>query len=410
MASNTVHRAPMGYHLGMPALRFGILAIGLLTAALFAPLRAMAAPITDAASAPLSFTQAVIPTATPVTTESQSTVTQEPPGYGLLPAAAAVFPGILVHGTGHLVAGDSEGGLALLRWEGLGAALFFGGVIPLGLSGASRQVVRPLYYLSIAGATLFAVTWFADVYGAATGGRPQAAPLGMRPIWGSEAGYVWIDDPQFEYDSFFRVAAPLHIGRLGLAPEAWISLATPHDMIRVEATWRISGPLSSTLLRDETSLDAVLAVSRWNFSPEGFRVWTTDLALRGRYDMFRLNRSLAGSFAEGELGWGLESFTYDVPHRSLEGDTAALLLARIGYGVRFGTPPVGHGEAVLYYDHRHDDWLGGSGFGGLGDGVLGHWGIEGRWFFTEHWGIAAEVGQGAAWMTRADLVYRGGMP
>ncbi len=328
---------------------------------------------------------------------------------GLLPAAAAVFPGILVHGAGHWVGGDGEGARKLLRWEGLGAAMFFGGVIPIGLSGASRQIIRPAYYLAATGFGIMALTWFADIYGASTGGRDEARGLTVRPQWGSEAGFVWIYDPQFDYRGFFHAAAPFSIGRFGIQPEAWVSMQTPHNMLRGEATWRFLGPLADYRSVDDSSLDLVLALSRWDYTPDGFNVLTGDIAMRGRYDMARFHETLAGSFVEAELGWGLEFFDFHAPGYHAGDEAAALLLARFGYGVRFGTPPVGHGEVVAFYDHRHDDFLAGSGFGGLGDGVLGHWGLEGRWFFHEEWGLSAEVAQGSAWMGRLALVYRGGI-
>ena len=69
----------------------------------------------------------------------------EDPGPPVLkrgPAAtgAAIFPGVVVHGAGHFVAGNRRTGYRLLAMEGLGAGLTLGGFATLALTGASRHL------------------------------------------------------------------------------------------------------------------------------------------------------------------------------------------------------------------------------------------------------------------------------
>jgi hypothetical protein len=331
-----------------------------------------------------------------------------PLNAGLLPAAAAILPGVLIHGTGHLAGGDREGGVTLLRWQGIGTAIFLSGVLPLGFSGASRHLVTPAAYLTAIGAGIFALSWFADVYGASTGGRAHAAAYRTQPRWTTKAGLAWVYDPQFDYHAFSHIGASYHVGRLILAPEAWFSVDTPHSRFSVEAGWRLRGSRPEKLAADDTRLDAILNWRRRAYEPQGFVAHTGTISLRGRYDMARMLPSLAGSFAEGEFGWGLDTYDYDLPVAWIERDFSALLLARFGYGIRFGRPTIRHGELVAFYSHRQDELTGGSGTGSVGDGVTGYWGTEGRWFFFPQWGLEAGVAQGAAWVSRVSLLYRGG--
>src|SRR5204863_8650382 len=71
--------------------------------------------------------------------------------------AAALFPGVLVHGTGHFVAGDRRTGYRLLAMEGLGLGLTLTGGATLAFTGASRHLSPPIFALPVAGLGLFLV-------------------------------------------------------------------------------------------------------------------------------------------------------------------------------------------------------------------------------------------------------------
>ena len=67
-------------------------------------------------------------------------------------------------------------------------------------------------------------------------------------------------------------------------------------------------------------------------------------------------------------------------------------------------------EALLYYDHRHDDYVAGLKVRGLGSGVIGHFGASARWFFNERFGIAADAQVGAAVMAGASFIFKPAAP
>jgi hypothetical protein len=89
-----------------------------------------------------------------------------------------------------------------------------------------------------------------------------------------------------------------------------------------------------------------------------------------------------------------------------ETDAAGLLLARFGYGLLFGQPGGRHGEMLLFYDHRHDDYAGGLKVTGLGSGAAGHFGLEGAFFFLPRWGVHAEVQAGSAYLAGLSIIHR----
>lgn len=322
------------------------------------------------------------------------------PGWG--PALLAVLPGLLVHGTGHWVAGDSETAGELLAIEGVGVgALLLSGTV-LYLTGASRRVVGPAASTAIAGMGLFVNSAASDIYGAATGGR-AAGPRPYEPVVEARFGYRYVYDPQFEYGSFLVPGVQARWWRLFGDTEAWAAVDDETWRIRQRVWWRALGAVGR---RDDASaLDLEVAVTWADYESSGFQVLTTDLFIGGRYDLKRLSPTLRGSFAHGGLGWGVEVYGYDVPGLHFGEDVAELLLGRFGWGMYFGD---GDGELLLYYDHRHDDFAAGLGVEGISGGVLGHFGLQLVYDVVAPWSVQVDFEVGSAWIAGLSARYRYG--
>jgi hypothetical protein len=178
--------------------------------------------------------------------------------------------------------------------------------------------------------------------------------------------------------------------------------------LALEAAYRPSGPRPEALAVDGSYVDLVLGATNHRFSREAFDLTVLEAQARGRVELRRLASSLAGSFAEWGLGLGWVLTHYHVGAHETDAD--GLLLARFGYGVHLGHAA----EAMVFYDHRHDDYAGGLKLTGLGSGVPGHIGLQGAWFFLESWGVRAEAQAGSAYLAGLSLVYRskiaGGTP
>lgn len=101
---------------------------------------------------------------------------------GWLPATAALVPGLLVHGSGHMIGGDVDGGLRLLALQGVGLGLMGAGLAPIFALGASRKVIGPAYAITLTGLGLYAISGAADLYGSlfpdVPSARPSASTLG----------------------------------------------------------------------------------------------------------------------------------------------------------------------------------------------------------------------------------------
>ena len=323
-----------------------------------------------------------------------------------LPFAAAVVPGVLVHGSGHFAAGDRSVARRLLVMEGIGLGMVAAGGVPLYLTGASRHYAGPQVALIVSGIGVFGMSWLADLYGAASGGLDAARPDPGAPME-AEAGYGYVYDPRFDYRQFAVVSGALRLGAYRFAPSAWVALDDDNQRLRLEAARRLMGTRSGHATGDASTLEVTAALTHHRYPGDEFAVSTGEAALAGRLDMARLGSSLAGSFAEMSLGLGAELTSYYAPGAGA--DLGELLLVRFGYGVIVGRPGELHGEATLYYDHRRDTFTGGISPGtGPGSGFAGFFGADLLLYIGARWGVHAGFEQGAARVAHLGLVMRMG--
>lgn len=321
-----------------------------------------------------------------------------------LAVGASLVPGLLVHGAGSFIEGDATTGYRLLAMEGAGLVGTVGGLFLVRQTGASRKWVGPLSLLTIAGAALFTTSAVADIYNAATDARYAASPPAKLPWIEAQAGLRYVYDPTFPYRSFAAQGIDLRYRRFRLFPSAWIALNDENTRVRVVGAYRLHGAeaLSDHEARDGTAVDLDVAITNHEFGSQGFATTTAEAVIRLRLDMRRVSRSLRGSFAEIEGGFGIVSHRYD-DHGS-EGQD--LLLARFGYGVWIGRGRAPWGEVLAYYDHRRDDFAAGLKVAGIGTGYLGHVGIEAKAYFVENWGVLLDAQLGSAAIAGLSLLYR----
>jgi hypothetical protein len=338
----------------------------------------------------------------------------EKPPRGLPLSAAgtalAVVPGALVHGTGHLVVGDTKTGLRLLALEGVGLGVLATGFVPIVLSGASRRLIGPAAALSAAGVGLFAISFLADIYGVVAPAGGVGAPLLEAPSFEAGLGYRYVYDPVFSYRNFMVQEIDYRTGAWRLHPSAWFAFDDTNARLRAHVAYRLTGPLppGHGESHDGSFVDLEGAITRHAFTSNRFSTTTGEVAVAGRFDMARIGPSLRGSFAEMSAGLALQAYSYAI--RGTTADVSELLLVRFGFGMYLGFPRSPRGEIKLYYDHRHDDFAAGLKIPGLGSGVVGHFGAEARLYLTRQWGLAAEVAAGSAYVTGLSILFRHGGP
>jgi len=350
------------------------------------------------------------PAPRPVDLEAEVPAALEP---GWLPAAGALVPGLLVHGSGHMIGGDVDGGLKLLALEGVGLGLMGAGLAPIATLGASRKVIGPAYALTLTGLGLFAISGAADLYGSLFSGHPLGAPEREHPWLSVRAGYTWVHDPRFTTGHLASLEATTWLWGLRLTPRALFALDADQQHLRLDAAWRILGPAGPTCgpAADGSFLELSFAADYQRHAEDGFAVLGLEGFALGRLDMDRLLPSLRGSFAELGLGWGIQLFDYRALPSGLGQDAVPQLLMRFAYGLYLGTPGRRWGEVAFYYDHRHDDLAGGLSLGFAGDGVGGYFGLGGHLWLSPDWGLAADLRAGSAWVASVAVLWRmGGAP
>jgi hypothetical protein len=332
---------------------------------------------------------------------------QPPPSFRVFPAMVSVVPGLLFHGLGPLAAGDTRTAGRLFAMEGTGLGLLLVGGAPIALTGASRRLIGPLYTVCLAGASLFSVSAMANIYSTVAPAFTPGVAASRLPPLELDFGYQHVSDPNFDYRHFLALGATARLDLIRLEGMGRLSPDDGNMRIRLGGAYRVLGaPEQARSGADGTALDVEAGGVYHRFPIEGFLMTGAELGLRGRYAMARLSPRLEGSFAEVGLGLALQGYSYFGP----VGEDALheQLLFTFGYGVYLGRSGPLRGEALLYYDHRKDDYAGGL---KAGAGVPGHFGLRGRVLLSERWGVSAEVQAGSAYVARLSAVYSlGGEP
>lgn len=324
-----------------------------------------------------------------------------------LPVAAAVAPGVVVHGAGHFALGEAATARKLLLMEGVGLGVFLAGGLTIVFTGASRYFVAPAATAAMTGFGLFSTSYLADIYGSVS--KDGAATLSRyRPParWETELGYRRVSDAQFAYRDFVVERVSRQIGAFRLSPSGMFDVRGDSARYRFETQYRLAGVTEHPAPADLSYVDVTLGFVHQRHRPEHFSRSLAELSVDGRYDLARLGRTLRGSFIELSAGYALGRLDYDLRGLSVPHDIEHLLLGRIGFGVTLRGLSAPGSEALLYYDHRHDDYAAGLKIRGIGSGVIGHFGLSARWFFSESIGVAGDVQVGSAYLGGASLLFR----
>lgn len=353
---------------------------------------------------------AVLGTASPARSDDRG-----PPSA--VAAATAVVPGALVHGTGHLVMGRKKTGMKLLVWEGIGLGLLGGGLLAVRATGASRRVVSPLTYVTLAGASLFFLTLAADLYGTLAPLDARGAGPSQLPWIETRFGVRGIHDPTFAYGLLLEQGIDWRKGPVRVSPSATFALDDTNRRLRIETAYRVKGPRPETTdapvegaeppsspPNDGSFVDLDGAVMDHAYTSDGFARTTGELAIHGRLDLVRMAGDLRGSFIEGSAGAALASIRY----RAGNTETDQLLLGRFGFGFYLGKAWRPRGEVTAFYDHRRDGYVAGMKVPGIGAGFLGSVGAAGRYFLDERWGVQLDVQAGSAIAGGASILFREG--
>lgn len=320
---------------------------------------------------------------------------------------ATLVPGVLVHGTGHFTIGRRAAAYHLSALQGIGFGMVVLAGIPLVATAANRYITREAAVVGALGVGLWAITWQADIYGTAV---PMTARGEVEPTLSHvevEGGYRYVHDPRFAYASFAYNALEMREGGLRVRPSSMVALDDGNRRLRLLTAYRFFGPQAHARgARDGSYFELQGALTHHLFQRERFATLTPEIFATGRMDLQRLHPHLRGMFGELGIGFGLQLF--DIADLPLGEDVESLLLVRMGWGFYLGGPGVPNAEVFSYYDHRHDDYVGGFTEGAIG--IPGHAGASARAWLHPNFGLSAIVEGGAAVMAGASVMFRDTRP
>ncbi len=286
---------------------------------------------------------------------------------GILPGLAALFPGVILHGSGHFAAGDTESALDLLALEGAGFLALAASLYYLSVTGASGRTIAPIMPVVTSGMSLFVYSWFADIYGSFAGNRmlSDAAPT---DIIHDDSGYGFVYDPQFAYRNFATLKMEFKHRAFYASPQLWLALDDANSRVALELSYQLIGrygPFGKTQ-KNWFNLHFVNRFGWHRYGTERFEKKWLDAAVAGRIKPGSIWKSLTGSFVSYEFGYNAEWVTF-----LIDADIPVLyssqFLFRSGFGFFLGNM----GELEIYYNHRKDYFA-----GGLGSGFMGFVGID----------------------------------
>lgn len=308
---------------------------------------------------------------------------------GALPVAAAALPGFFVHGAGHWAAGDSSTARELLIAEGTGAGLLFSGIALLAATGAGERTSVPAIGMATAGAGLFFNSYFADIYGSSGAGARRAA---HDPDLLFNIGYSRLSDPLFECRNLLEFSARAGSHGVGIEPFYSTSLDDGHVFGGGRLYWRFWDD-------GEGSFAKIKGGAAYRDNPsEYFAIRTGEVWAEGRFDHALLSPSLAGSFSEIRFGFARAWYGYDVPGYRDWSESSDIYILRTAFGFRFGADG---GEAIVFYDHRRDQYA-----GGMNGGFMGAFGARLEFFPINSLGCYAELVAGSSYESSFGMTLR----
>ncbi len=334
----------------------------------------------------------------PVVKTSEEPVPFEKPN--IWGTAGAVVPGLMLHGSGHWIAGDHSTGYKLMLTQLTGMVMAVGGIAILGVTGADPRFTPPGALIAIYGVGLFWGSWLADLYGVVAPEEGFGKPLTRQAWIGYRGGYRYVDSPVFvDRAHAATVGLSYRTGRFGLDFDAATVVTSGESEVGTDLRLRLSGPRPDKRSSDGTFSDLVVGYDYRDFDRGQFETHTVDLYWSNRWDLRRFAPSLRGAFVIGGAGVALQTIAYD----DLPNIFSTLLLSRMGFGIDLGASATGWGEALLYYDHRHDGPAAGFKANGLGSGNAGHFGASWRQHVWGGWGFFAGTEIGSAWVLRTGI-------
>lgn len=317
-----------------------------------------------------------------------SVASEERPGSALA-TAAAVFPGLLVPGSGHFVMGQREDGKNFLVLDAVALALMGLGFGGQALSGGADRLSPLTLTPAVAGIALVSVAWLADILGTAHGTKPWLAPRDPPGSLSLSAGYTGLFGSQLAFHHGLGLDASWRYGPFS---------AEPWGLFDPSLSYYGAGArLALVVWRDGddpvTRLTIGGAVTHHRFRSDRYSTTVGELHGELRLNLKHLSQTLRNVWLLARLGAGLEGFAYDAKAFAWA-DLSPVLVLEVGGGARV------HERVMVefVYRSRKDELPGGIVIPGLFDSYLGMFELKGRVTLTERFAVLAGVRYGTGLM------------
>lgn len=244
----------------------------------------------------------------------------------------ATTVGAVVHGVGHLYAGDTRTGTTLLISESVGLGLFAGGLLTQALSdsdGGLSNVYRPLLAL---GGSLFLTTWLLDVLGTFKGtdiSLPERATALDR--LGLAAGYSHLFQASGPLRSSLTLEANIDFGWLFAQPRGRVGL--DQDLLSLGGAVGLRFGFGR---RPYSFFDLRLEGDEVILDDQGYAYESLVISLGVSLDLGDLFAHLDGLVYQNRLGFGtqLYRFRFDRSAPLNANNTVGLLLVQANLNAR----------------------------------------------------------------------------
>ncbi len=319
---------------------------------------------------------------------------QEKYNAGILSGAASLFPGIILHGSGHFVAGDRETAKDLFIIESGSLFAFLGFSAYFGYTGASSKVSGPVVPLIATSGTVFLLSWFADIYGSTVGMNRSNIGINIsrRRYIKLITGYLYVDDVQFDYRGFLHYGFEIRYNAFFLKPVIWQSRDDNNARYLVEAGYELAGP-SGVVFKDHRGILRAGPLFRGgyhDYNDYGFNKKWIDICVTSEFSPGAIWKSLRGSRIFFEWGYNREWVTFTVIDKSPVFETDQVLF-KSGFGIDLGNLYSPAGSISFYYNHRRDDFT-----GGMTGGFTGYVGLKGEVAIMKRFSLSLDYSYGAA--------------
>lgn len=234
--------------------------------------------------------------------KSDST-TKIPTSIRIKSIAGSIFPGVLLHGSGHYLMGEKETGKKLLKIQGISLLSGAGSLVALSLLGNADETAGILIPMTMLSFGTFAATWLFDIIG--TTGLSNRLSVGQHPYQQSfiNLSYHNQDNNQSPYYNFYGGRFQYGTEKLFAQFYAEVEESADYQEFVFKGGYNIRPKKYSNLY--------LIPEAKYRYSSEGFSISQVDLQLEMDINLAKISKTLKNVYFVNSLGYGNSRFNFE---------------------------------------------------------------------------------------------------